>query len=276
MRRSRSKTTVPTKPNAFIYCLALSTHASFYSYSNTIISSLIMSMRWVCTVSNTGISSSHRSFLSHIPEPELCGGSLQGNIKAERSLLTYSNFVMMFLQLVAGLIERANNLVPVEAIATMRSPTGIFPLAFTGSFGAFQKPWWPIQQAYLLMPPIIITTSPGFDVIGWDRFIRHPDILVIFPVIRTWLLASPACLASGSREFCDPVFSKDITEFWRRWHMSLSSWLRDYLYISLAATGWENGRHTEPDADHAAWWLMARRLLELCDLGRHQRFISII
>ena len=38
------------------------------------------------------------------------------------------------------------------------------------------------------------------------------------------------------KNFDRPFFSRSITEFWRRWHISLSSWLRDYLYIALAAT----------------------------------------
>ncbi len=50
---------------------------------------------------------------------------------------------------------------------------------------------------------------------------------------RTWRSASPCCWASASQELRRPYKSATITEFWRRWHISLSSWLRDYLYISL-------------------------------------------
>ena len=54
------------------------------------------------------------------------------------------------------------------------------------------------------------------------------------PVTVIWLSALPCCWASISISISIPLIkSASITEFWRRWHISLSSWLRDYLYISL-------------------------------------------
>ena len=73
-----------------------------------------------------------------------------------------------------------------------------------------------------------------------------------------------------------PYFSTSIIEFWRRWHISLSSWLRDYLYIPLGG-----GRVTLPRIyfnsadDDGARRAMARGQLEFCDLGHLPRRAAV-
>ena len=58
--------------------------------------------------------------------------------------------------------------------------------------------------------------------------------------------------------FNAPYYSKSVKEFWRRWHISLSGWFRDYLYISLAFIFWGilNGIYQE--AEDVAWEMKAR------------------
>ena len=69
-----------------------------------------------------------------------------------------------------------------------------------------------------------------------------------------------------------PYVARSITEFWRRWHMTLSAWLRDYLYIPLGGNRKGEGRTLrEPDADDAARRAVARRELELRAVGRSAR-----
>ena len=74
------------------------------------------------------------------------------------------------------------------------------------------------------------------------------------------------------QNFNQPYRALGIGDFWRRWHMTLSNWLRDYLYISLGGN-----RHgaadddAQPDADHAARRPLARRQLDLSHLGRAAR-----
>ena len=69
--------------------------------------------------------------------------------------------------------------------------------------------------------------------------------------------------------FKTPYLSANISEFWRRWHVSLSEWLRDYLYIPLGGNrGGSLRTRTQPHAHHAAWWSVARCCLDLCYLGR--------
>jgi D-alanyl-lipoteichoic acid acyltransferase DltB (MBOAT superfamily) len=69
-----------------------------------------------------------------------------------------------------------------------------------------------------------------------------------------------------------PYASASITEFWRRWHISLSTWLRDYLYIPLGGNRLGRARTLCQSAgDHAPRWPVARSELELCDLRRAAR-----
>ena len=63
------------------------------------------------------------------------------------------------------------------------------------------------------------------------------------------------------KNFDSPYRSRSITEFWRRWHISLSTWLRDYLYIPLGGQPEGAAAHLrEPDDRHAARRPLARRV----------------
>ena len=75
-----------------------------------------------------------------------------------------------------------------------------------------------------------------------------------------------------AKNFDSPYLSQSITEFWRRWHISLSTWLRDYLYVPLGgnrkgpARTYVNLRHRD-----AARRPVARRVVELPGVGRDAR-----
>ena len=72
--------------------------------------------------------------------------------------------------------------------------------------------------------------------------------------------------------FRRPYLAFSITDFWHRWHISLSRWLRDYLYIPLGGNRQRNAEDlSQPDADHAAGRTVAWRELEFCRLGRISR-----
>ena len=89
--------------------------------------------------------------------------------------------------------------------------------------------------------------------------------------------SAPRC-ASASRcrdNFRSPYAAVGFSDFWRRWHISLSTWLRDYLYIPLGGNRRGDGADLrQPDAHDAARRALARRQLDVRRLGRDPRVLS--
>ncbi|MDR1983728.1 MAG: MBOAT family protein [Prevotellaceae bacterium] len=157
------------------------------------------------------------------------------NIKPLNNILDYAFFVSFFPQLVAGPIVRARDFIPQIRqplkITNEMIGTGIYFIAC----GLFKK--------------AIISDYIGINFV--DRIFENPllysGIENLFGVYGYGLqiycdfsgysdMAIGIALLLGFKfniNFDSPYKSASITEFWRRWHISLSSWLRDYLYISL-------------------------------------------
>lgn len=169
-------------------------------------------------------------------------------IKAERSFSDYAVFVSFFPLLVAGPIERATHLLPqikkkrifeyTDAIDGLRQILwGLFKkivIADNCAEIANQVFNNPIDQSgsNLVLGAIFFT----FQIYG--DFSGYSDI-----AIGTARLFGINLL----RNFAFPYFSRDIAEFWRRWHISLSSWFKDYLYIPLGGSkggNWMRIRNT--------------------------------
>ena len=73
------------------------------------------------------------------------------------------------------------------------------------------------------------------------------------------------------QNFNRPYMALSLQDFWRRWHMTLSRWLRDYLYILLGGSRAGSENVPQPDADDAAGRPLARRLVDVRLLGRDPR-----
>jgi len=161
----------------------------------------------------------------------------RGNLKATKDPIAFFTYVAFFPQLVAGPIERASNLLPQF----------------------FKKREFEYQQG-----------SDGMKLILWGLFkkmvIADNCALVVNPIFDNYQSASGIELIMGAvlfafqiygdfsgysdiaigvamlfgfqlmTNFRTPYFSRDIAEFWRRWHISLSTWFRDYLYIPLGGS----------------------------------------
>lgn len=158
----------------------------------------------------------------------------KGNLKPTKNFIDFAAFVSFFPQLVAGPIERASNLLP------QISEKRVFDVnqAFLGLklilFGLFKK----VVIADSLAPVVNETfanydTVPGTDLILgavffagqiYGDFSGYSDIAIGLSLLLGFRLM---------KNFNFPYFSKNISEFWKRWHISLSSWFRDYLYIPL-------------------------------------------
>ena len=110
--------------------------------------------------------------------------------------------------------------------------------------------------------------TPGSALIGYAfqiyfDFSGYSDMAVGLALMMGFVLI---------QNFDSPYKADSITDFWRRWHISLSTWLRDYLYIPLGGNRHGAGAHLrQPDDGDAAGRAVARGQLELRHLGRHPR-----
>ncbi|HUP50857.1 MAG TPA: MBOAT family protein [Longimicrobiales bacterium] len=158
----------------------------------------------------------------------------RGRLQPCRRFADFALFVCYFPQLVAGPIERAQRLLP--QIAARRVVTAV--MLQTGAclilVGLFKK-LAIADTAGLRVNDIF--ANPGARM-PWDLW----KGMVLFSLQIYGDFSGYSNIARGvSRlfgielieNFETPYFSKNITEFWRRWHVSLSQWLRDYLYIPL-------------------------------------------
>ena len=156
------------------------------------------------------------------------------DIYAERNFLKYALFVSFFPQLVAGPIERSKNLlVQVNERHTFdfeRMKRGLLLMLF----GYFQKV---VLSSYLSM--VVDNVYNNYQ----DRTGSQLIIATVCFAFQIYCdfggysnIAIGAAQVMGFRimeNFNTPYFSKSVSEFWRRWHISLSTWFRDYLYIPL-------------------------------------------
>jgi D-alanyl-lipoteichoic acid acyltransferase DltB (MBOAT superfamily) len=159
----------------------------------------------------------------------------RGTLKPVNNIFDYAFFVSFFPQLVAGPIVRASEFLP-----QIYEPTKVTKEMFgRGVFlivtGLFKKA---VISNYISLnfvdrifdaPTLYTGLENLFGVYGYALqiycdFSGYSDMAIGIAL----LLGFHFCL-----NFDSPYQSKNITEFWRRWHMSLSTWLRDYLYFSL-------------------------------------------
>jgi D-alanyl-lipoteichoic acid acyltransferase DltB (MBOAT superfamily) len=158
-------------------------------------------------------------------------------IKAERNFIDYSVFVSFFPLLVAGPIERATHLLPQiqrkrvfdynKAIDGLRQILwGLFKkVVIADNCARFANTIFDNHAEYSGSTLVLGALFFTFQIYG--DFSGYSDI-----ALGTARLFGIDLL----RNFAFPYFSRDIAEFWRRWHISLSTWFRDYLYIPLGGS----------------------------------------
>ncbi len=161
----------------------------------------------------------------------------KNRIKPERNIINYSVFVSFFPLLVAGPIERATHLLPQikkdRKFDYLKAVDGLKQIVW----GLFKK--IVIADNCAQYANMIFNNSEDYNgstlVLGalfftfqiYCDFSGYSDI-----ALGTARLFGIELL----RNFSFPYFSRDIAEFWRRWHISLSTWFRDYLYIPLGGS----------------------------------------
>ncbi|MBD5507129.1 MAG: MBOAT family protein [Lachnospiraceae bacterium] len=158
----------------------------------------------------------------------------RGDIYAEKNFLRYALFVSFFPQLVAGPIERSQNL--LEQLHTPKSFSyeNIRKGALLILYGLFCK-MVIADRAAIIVDTVYqdSATYPGFYVV-MATILFSIQIYCDFYGYST--IARGSALLMGIQlmdNFNAPYYARSVKEFWRRWHISLSGWFRDYLYIPL-------------------------------------------
>ena len=158
-------------------------------------------------------------------------------IKAEYNFVDYSLFVSYFPLLVAGPIERATHLLPQikekRRFDIEKSKEGINQII------------WGLFKKVVIADTCAIYANQIFDNYEkMDSFtLVMGTVYFAFQIYGDFSGYSDMALGMSKlfgldllRNFNYPYFSRDIAEFWRRWHISLSSWFRDYVYIPLGGS----------------------------------------
>jgi D-alanyl-lipoteichoic acid acyltransferase DltB (MBOAT superfamily) len=161
----------------------------------------------------------------------------QNRIKPEKNFIDYSVFVSFFPLLVAGPIERATHLLP----QVKQKRTFDYAKAVDG----LRQILWGLFKKIVIADNCAEYANAIFN--NSDAFSGSTLVLgAVFFAFQIYCdFSGYSDIALGTarlfgidllRNFAFPYFSRDIAEFWRRWHISLSSWFRDYLYIPLGGS----------------------------------------
>jgi alginate O-acetyltransferase complex protein AlgI len=160
----------------------------------------------------------------------------RGTLAARRSFLDFATFVCFFPQLVAGPIERAARLLPqVEAErrfswAASRDATVLIV------WGYFQK-LVIADNVGVVANKVFALKDPAFPVLWAGVFAFGIQIYADFSAYSDIARGTARWLGFDiMRNFNHPYVSRGPGEFWHRWHISLSTWFRDYVYIPLGGS----------------------------------------
>lgn len=164
-------------------------------------------------------------------------------LEPTQNFVAFSAFVSFFPQLVAGPIERANNLLP-QFYKNRR-------FNYSNSVDGLRQILWGLFKKVVIADNCATYANYIFD----NSADLNGSTLVLGAVFFTFQIygdfSGYSDIAIGvsrlfgfklMQNFAFPYFSRDVAEFWRRWHISLSTWFRDYLYIPLGGSKGSLGR----------------------------------
>lgn len=158
----------------------------------------------------------------------------KGEIKAERHFGYYVIFISFFPYLISGPIERAGSLLPQIKKAAV--------FDYSGAINGLKKMLWGYFKKIVIADTLAIYVDAVFNSPH-----RYTGLLLVLGVF--FFTIQIYCDFSGysdiavgtarllgfnlTQNFRSPYFATSINEFWKRWHISLSTWFRDYMYIPL-------------------------------------------
>ncbi len=158
-------------------------------------------------------------------------------LQPTKDLISFAAFVSFFPQLVAGPIERATNLLPQfykkrtfnynqEVDGLKQILWGLFKkIVIADNAARFANDFFNYSSNYSGSTLLLGAVFFAFQIYG--DFSGYSDIAIGTARLFGFNL---------KQNFAFPYFSRDIAEFWRRWHISLSTWFRDYVYIPLGGS----------------------------------------
>ncbi len=155
----------------------------------------------------------------------------RGKVPAARNILDFSLYVSFFPQLIAGPIERGTRLLPQILAPRELSLERVYRGAYLLLWGLFLKSFIADNIAELVDP----VYAPGIVPDGASVIIStYAFAIQIYCDFAgySFMAIGMACIMGFDlmENFRRPYFSKNISEFWRRWHISLSTWFRDYVF----------------------------------------------
>lgn len=161
----------------------------------------------------------------------------RGTLRAERNWLTYATYLAFFPQLVAGPIERASKLLPQFCKTRFFDRKEAVEGCRMMLWGFFKKLVVADNCA-----EIVEKIFTHYDTVGGSALV-YGAIVFAFQIYADFSGYSDIAIGTArlfgirlSQNFDNPYFAISIPDFWRRWHISLTSWFRDYVYIPLGGS----------------------------------------
>lgn len=216
----------------------------------------------------------------------------QHKIRAIRDIIAFFAFISFFPQLVAGPIERATNLLPQFLVPRT--------FDYSKAVDGMRQILWGLFKKMVVADNCAVAVNLIFDdyqlLNGLDLFLGA--VFFTFQIYGDFSGYSDIAIGAArlfginlKRNFNFPYFSRDIAEFWRRWHISLTTWFRDYIYIPLGGSRckkWKVARNTliiflVSGFWHGADWTFvcwgafhALLFFPLFILGRNRKYTDVV
>lgn len=168
----------------------------------------------------------------------------RGKVSVERHFGIYATFISFFPQLVAGPIERTENLLPqIKAKHVFNYNQAAYGMRLI-AWGLFKK--------MVIADNLAVYVDIEYDNVFQFRGFALILATIFFTIQIYCDFSGYSDIARGTAKlmgielmenFSSPYFSTSIKEFWSRWHISLSTWFRDYVYIPLGGNRTKKLRH---------------------------------
>lgn len=161
----------------------------------------------------------------------------RGNIKPTKDIIAFFAFISFFPQLVAGPIERATNLLP-QFLQNRK-------FNYEQGIDGIRQILWGLFKKIVIADNCAIYVDQVWSTYGTQSgsTLLLAAVLFTFQIYGDFSGYSDIAIGTAKlfgiklmRNFNNPYFSRDIAEFWRRWHISLTTWFRDYVYIPLGGS----------------------------------------